>query len=109
MLFNLKCLVLFAMIRQTAYNTLRTVEQLGYAVSAGTIKYDNLIGGHITVHSPKKHPDFLIHRINELLSNFEITQEKFENFRDSILTKISVKDLTMHEEASRAWHEVCNR
>jgi insulysin len=103
--------VLFAMLRQVAYNTLRTQEQLGYIVFWSSFNIHTILGGAITVHSPKKEPEFLVHRINAFLESQKerinnLTEEEFEKFRSSEIAKETVKDVTLAEMSNRAWEEI---
>ena len=98
-------------MRQVAYNTLRTQEQLGYVVFCSPYLIHTMLGGAITIHSPKKDPEFLTHRINTFLDTQKervnnLSDEEFEKFRDSALAKKTVKDVSLAEAANRAWNEV---
>ena len=104
---------LFIMMRHYAFQMLRTKEQLGYIVMCAPLIIHKMLGGAITVHSPKKDPDYLVHRINVYLEEQKVrfdnlTDEDFEKNKQSIITMKSVKDIKLSEAANRAWNEVYN-
>ena len=103
--------VLFTVLRHVSYNTLRTQEQLGYVVFCNPSNIRKILGGSILIHSPKKDPEFLVHRINAFLDSQrnqvdELTEEEFEKFRQSVIATAQVKDINLYEESGRAWDEV---
>ena len=103
--------VMFSVLKHEAFNTLRTKEQLGYIVSWRSNNMRKILGGSITVHSPKKDAEFLIHRINVFLDEqknriYDLTDEEFDKYRNSVITSVQVKDISLFEEAQRLWNEV---
>lgn len=97
--------------RHHAFSILRTQEQLGYIVFCTPTHIHTILGGAITVHSPKKDPEFLVHRINSFLESERermgaLSDEDFEKNKKSIITKKSVKDVNLSQAAHRDWNEV---
>ena len=103
--------ILFKLLSHVAYNTLRTQEQLGYVVFCNPSNIRKILGGSILVHSPKKEPEYLVHRINSFLETQrdhvgDLTDEDFEKFKESTIATAQVKDVNLLEESERAWDEV---
>ena len=103
--------VLFEMFEQDAFDTLRTKEQLGYVVFTFDNAISTILGGSILVHSPQKHSDYLVQRINAFIDSqkdriLNMTDEEFDSYRNSVLAKKKVKDVSLARVASRAWEEI---
>ncbi|CEL63782.1 insulysin [Rhizoctonia solani AG-1 IB] len=104
-------LLLFAqMIREPAFNQLRTKEQLGYVVSSSAWFLHGSIGWHITVQSERK-PVYLERRVESFLDLFKETlkampEVEFERQRDAFALKRLERLKNMGEEASRFWAHI---
>ncbi|KAF8743460.1 Peptidase M16, partial [Rhizoctonia solani] len=104
-------LLLFAqMIREPAFNQLRTKEQLGYVVSSSAWFLHGSIGWHITVQSERK-PVYLENRVEGFLDLFRETlktmsEAEFERQRDAFAMKRLERLKNMGEEASRFWTHI---
>ncbi|KDN37075.1 hypothetical protein RSAG8_10428, partial [Rhizoctonia solani AG-8 WAC10335] len=104
-------LLLFAqMIREPAFNQLRTKEQLGYMVNSGPWFLHSSVGWHITVQSERK-PVYLERRVESFLDLFRETlatmpEAEFERQRDAFALKRVERLKNMGEEASRFWTHI---
>ncbi|CAE6451275.1 unnamed protein product [Rhizoctonia solani] len=104
-------LLLFSqMIREPAFNQLRTKEQLGYVVSSSAWFLHGSIGWHITVQSERK-PAYLERRVENFLDFFRETlkampEAEFERQRDAFVLKRLERLKNMGEEASRFWTHI---
>ncbi|CAE7211015.1 unnamed protein product [Rhizoctonia solani] len=104
-------LLLFSqMIREPAFNQLRTKEQLGYIVNSNSWFLNGTIGWHITVQSERK-PAYLERRIDNFLDLFQETlvampEAEFERQRDAFVLKRLERLKNMGEEASRFWAHI---
>ncbi|CAE6447519.1 unnamed protein product [Rhizoctonia solani] len=104
-------LLLFAqMIREPAFNQLRTKEQLGYVVSSSPWFLHGSIGWRITVQSERK-PAYLERRVESFLDLFRGTlttmpEAEFERQRDAFALKRLERLKNMGEEASRFWAHI---
>ncbi|CUA67752.1 insulysin [Rhizoctonia solani] len=98
------------MIREPAFNQLRTKEQLGYVVSSGCWFLHGSIGWHVTVQSERK-PSYLERRVESFLDLFRETltampEAEFERQRDAYALKRVERLKNMGEEASRFWAHI---
>ena len=91
------------------YN-LRTLQQLGYIVSASPMTADTILYYRIIVQGSKKDPRSIDQAINEV---FNIATEKvndcasrFENVKSSIKEKILKNDENIKERGLRIWTEI---
>ncbi|KAH7343303.1 Metalloenzyme, LuxS/M16 peptidase-like protein [Rhizoctonia solani] len=104
-------LLLFAqMIREPAFNQLRTKEQLGYVVSSSAWFLHGSIGWHMTVQSERK-PTYLERRVENFLDLFReiltaMPEAEFERQRDAFALKRLERLKNMGEEASRFWTHI---
>jgi len=68
----------------------------------------------ILVQSSQKSPEYLVERImlclQNLLANLEdLSDEQFETMKESVKTKLNVKDLTLAVQMARYWERIVNR
>lgn len=104
-------LLLFAqMIREPAFNRLRTKEQLGYVVSSSAWVLHGSMGWHITVQSERK-PTYLERRVENFLDLFReilatMSEAEFERQREAFALKRLERLKNMGEEASRFWTHI---
>ncbi|CAH8508665.1 unnamed protein product [Heterobilharzia americana] len=108
-LLNLFCQI----VSEPAFNILRTEQQLGYIVHAGSRRSNKLQGFRILVQSPH-HPnkvdksieEFLL-TLNNLLEN--MSGKEFDVHVQSLLTHLQEKPKGMQEQFLRLWSEVACR
>ena len=60
--------VLFHLLKEPAFNQLRTQEQLGYIVSSSLSPINKILGGKFVIQSSKFGPEYLESRINNFLA-----------------------------------------
>eukprot|EP00208_Stichococcus_sp_RCC1054_P001535 CAMPEP_0206142388 /NCGR_PEP_ID=MMETSP1473-20131121/16665_1 /ASSEMBLY_ACC=CAM_ASM_001109 /TAXON_ID=1461547 /ORGANISM="Stichococcus sp, Strain RCC1054" /LENGTH=1083 /DNA_ID=CAMNT_0053537371 /DNA_START=256 /DNA_END=3510 /DNA_ORIENTATION=+ len=99
---------------EPAYDTLRTKQQLGYSVHAGTRLTHGALAFCVVVASSTHGPAELEARIEAFLSSFAATLEAmapnaFEKHRGSLLAAKLQKDHALAEEADRHWDAIFNR
>lgn len=107
------CLLL-QYLKQPVFNTLRTKEQLGYSVHTLHPQVREVSQIAILVQSSQKSPEYLVERImlclQHLLANLEdLSAEQFETMKESVKTKLNVKDLTLAVQMARYWERIVNR
>lgn len=93
---------------------LRTREQLAYSVSEEIVQHNNIIGFTITVASKEdKNPavyvdektsDFIRRVVKEILQ--DMTDEKFQTFRDTQIRLKKLMDLELSTEVERNFLEI---
>jgi insulysin len=93
---------------EPTFNQLRTIEQLGYIVSTSTVSTRDIIGTKFLVQSSVKGCDGLRASLEAHLSRMlagldEMTEDAFEEIRDSVLTIYEEKDKNLKEEFDRYW------
>lgn len=81
--------VVFQLLDERVFDTLRTQEQLGYISGARFYTIEKNIVGSIVVQSSKYSVDYLEHRINTFLKTMYdkkgFTQEQFDNVQQAII------------------------
>eukprot|EP01016_Furgasonia_blochmanni_P041782 TRINITY_DN5474_c0_g1_i7.p1 TRINITY_DN5474_c0_g1~~TRINITY_DN5474_c0_g1_i7.p1 ORF type:complete len:318 (-),score=77.21 TRINITY_DN5474_c0_g1_i7:347-1300(-) len=105
--------ILDNLFRDSAFAVLRTNEQLGYTVWAMGLEVKNVLHFMLLIQSSHKSPQYLYQRIQAFFQKQRediaaFTEEKFQNYLDSVMVKLSKKDLSLDEEAERYWREICN-
>jgi insulysin len=98
-------------ISEPAFDQLRTKEQLGYIVHAGTKQVGQNAGLHIIIQSGVKDPHYLNNRIEEFLTAFRVdlaaySAEKFASFVTAVVEKLAEKPKNIDEESGRYWEEI---
>lgn len=95
------------LLREPAFNQLRTKEQLGYIVSAGVPSIAKVLHFTIQVQSSVKDADYLEHRINHFLldrkNNWKPTEEELERVKTSIINNLQQQDTSLSTETARNW------
>lgn len=95
---------------QVFYYNLRTVQQLGYIVHAGTAHIDSVMYYRIIVQGSKKGPLDIEKSINDvfLLSKDKLAncKEKFNEVKLSIKDRLKKKDDNLKERSNRIWREI---
>ncbi|KAH7111606.1 Metalloenzyme, LuxS/M16 peptidase-like protein [Dactylonectria macrodidyma] len=95
------------MIKERAYDQLRTKEQLGYAVSSDTRAFSVTYGLRFVVQSEMA-PEYVDSRVEALLARFEETLEnmtdlEFEGHKRSSVIRRLEKLKNLDQESSRHW------
>jgi secreted Zn-dependent insulinase-like peptidase len=103
-----------AAAHEPAYNQLRTVEQLGYAVHAGARCTHGVLGYAVVVVSGEHGPAHLDGRIDAFLSSFgaklaAMPAPEFEAHRAALAATKAQADRALAEEADRHWEAVSGR
>jgi insulysin len=107
--------LLHHLLREPAFNQLRTEEQLGYIVhSSVKTNGDNIKGIMILIQSDSFDPLYLDERIEVFLQGFrtklvDMTVQDFESNVDSVCQNLLQKDKSLGEESSRYWQAISNR
>jgi len=109
-------LALFAqLIREPAFNQLRTEEQLGYIVhSSIKTSGDHIKGLLILIQSDSFNPYHVEERIEIFLASFrqrivEMSESDFQTFVDTVVASFLEKNKNLGEESSRYWHVILNK
>ena len=103
-----------AAAHEPAYNQLRTVEQLGYAVHAGARCTHGVLGYAVTVVSGEHGPAHLDARVEAWLAGFagrlaDLPAAEFEAHRAALAASKAQADRALAEEADRHWEAVGGR
>jgi len=103
------------LIREPAFNQLRTEEQLGYIVHT-SIKTsgDNIKGMLFLIQSDSFDPIHVESRVEEFLASFRqrivsMTVEDFQENVDAVVASFLEKNKNLGEESSRYWHVILNK
>lgn len=102
---------LFAQIAsEPAFNQLRTKEQLGYVVFGGVRTTRTTMGYRVLVQSERS-TEYLEERIdcffNKLIETIEqMTEEEFENHKQSLVSKKRERMKNLREESDRYWNQI---
>jgi len=109
-------LALFAhLLREPAFNQLRTEEQLGYIVhSSIKTSGDHIKGILILVQSDSFNPYHVEERIEIFLAKFrqrilDMSESDFQTFVDTVVASFLEKNKNLGEESSRYWHVILNK
>jgi insulysin len=115
MVTNAKLAFVNHLVREPAFNQLRTEEQLGYIVHT-SIKTsgDNIKALLFLIQSDSFDPDHVESRIEFFLSNFrqrivDMSNDDFQTNIDSVVASFLEKNKNLGEESSRYWHVILNR
>lgn len=111
---DVKCQLLKSLIREPAFNQLRTKEQLGYIVAVDLAQKLGTQFFSIIVQSSSKPADFLDQRIEVFLQSFDDELSKFPPSKlQSHIAALATDKLSPYstalEEAESMWHEILNR
>mmetsp|Transcript_41918 Transcript_41918/g.100697 ORF Transcript_41918/g.100697 Transcript_41918/m.100697 type:complete len:1075 (+) Transcript_41918:137-3361(+) len=103
------------LVREPAFNQLRTDEQLGYIVhSSIKTSGDNIKGLLFLIQSDAFDPIHVENRIEHFLSGFrkrlvDMSDEEFQTNIDSLVVSFLEKNKNLGEESSRYWHVILNK
>ena len=96
--------VLFGLIKEPAFNQLRTNEQLGYIVSSSFNSHSKVLGGAISIQSSKHGADYLESRINAFLEGLPgFTEEQVENVKLAQIKNIKQVNMNIAQEGNNLW------
>lgn len=98
----------------SAYQRLRTEEQLGYIVQAGVWAEQHVAGLSVIVQGNRLSPSEADARMEAWIQDFggqleRITPEEFANHVRSAVTERTQRFAQMMQETSRHWHEILSR
>ena len=99
------------LLRPRYFASLRTEQQLGYAVSAGSRNFDGWGGIRFAIQSPVASADelrsrtlaFMDAQVDELTA---MPEEEFATNKDGLITTLLQKDKNLAQRAQRYWHEM---
>ncbi|KIP05202.1 hypothetical protein PHLGIDRAFT_129039 [Phlebiopsis gigantea 11061_1 CR5-6] len=97
-------------IKEPTFSQLRTVEQLGYVVSATVRSSTGSMGLDIKIQSLKP-PSFLEGRVDAFLEAFRdvlagFSEEKLAHEKNSLIMKLLEKPKNLGEESARFWDKI---
>ena len=103
--------MLYQLIEAPFFHQLRTIEQLGYVVSASP--YVNLNVPYIAmiIESPTTSVASIIERIEVFIGQFgstlsELSDKEFDSVKKGLIIKIDKKDDTLENRSNRYWAEI---
>ena len=105
---------LFAqMSKDSVFNSLRTVEQLGYLVWSGAAQHRGVLSFRVIIQSAEKQPALLEERVEAFLLAFrgEMTMMDdalFDRHRSAVIARKAEKEKTLSAESNRHWAEISN-
>jgi insulysin len=99
-------------LKEPCFDKLRTDEQLGYIVSGFNGEMRKVLNYVVIVQSNVQGPQYLSGRVLNFLDTMRekiksLTDEEFAKYVESIRVKILIKDLSIRQEGSRYWNEIC--
>ncbi|VDO85139.1 unnamed protein product [Heligmosomoides polygyrus] len=102
--------LLVQILREPAFNQLRTVEQLGYIVWTGSRLNAGTLGLQFIVQGPKT-PDHVLERIEAFIEKMRadlvtMSDEEFEKQKTGLITRLLEKPKTLGGRFRRFWNEI---
>jgi len=102
------------LMEEPLYDTLRTKEQLGYAVSCGLRNTNGVLGFCIRLESERHDPPFVHCRIEHFLSRFRdyllnLTDHSFHRQVAALIHNKLQREPSLVEETDRLWGEILDR
>jgi secreted Zn-dependent insulinase-like peptidase len=103
--------LLATLMEPSFFDTLRTQQQLGYVVSAGTLPILNVNGLTFTIESPVADPLVLEQRINVFLASYgsvlaAMTDEQFNGIKSGLLNELTQLPTQMNDLSGRYWGDI---
>ncbi|UYV75849.1 IDE [Cordylochernes scorpioides] len=97
-------------IKEAAFNTLRTQEQLGYIVSSQVTKQASTISLHLLVQSDRE-LTLVDSRIEAFLSSIQVSlktmsSEEFDNHKKSLESMLTEKPKFLFHRFAKLWAEI---
>ncbi|KAJ1369784.1 hypothetical protein KIN20_031344 [Parelaphostrongylus tenuis] len=102
--------LLVQLLREPAFNQLRTVEQLGYIVWTGTRLNSGTLALQLIVQGPTS-PDHILDRMEAFLEKtrddiVSMSDEEFEQQKTGLITRLLEKPKTLGARSRRFWNEI---
>ncbi|CAJ0588568.1 unnamed protein product [Cylicocyclus nassatus] len=102
--------LLAQLLKEPAFNQLRTVEQLGYIVWTGPRLSSGTLALQVIVQGPKN-PDFVLDRIEAFIEKIratieEMPDEEFQQQVAGLITRLLEKPKTLGGRSRRFWSEI---
>ncbi|RCN36619.1 peptidase, M16 family [Ancylostoma caninum] len=102
--------LLVQLLREPAFNQLRTIEQLGYIVWTGSRLNAGTLGLQFIVQGPKN-PDHVLDRIEAFIDTIrgdivKMSDEEFEQQKTGLITRLLEKPKTLGGRFRRFWNEI---
>jgi len=101
------------LMEEPLFNKLRTQEQLGYDISCNLRNIYGILGYSITIYiqANKYTTEHVDQRIEEFFKSFmkilqDISEEDFNNAKDSLMRLKQCVDIDLEEEFDRNWAEI---
>ena len=99
--------------KDSAFNQLRTVEQLGYLVWTGSASHRGVLSFRVIIQSADREPRLLEQRVEAFLAHFRtelvaMGDEAFGRHRAAVIARKQEKDKTLSGESNRHWGEISN-
>ncbi|KAI8375164.1 Metalloenzyme, LuxS/M16 peptidase-like protein [Blakeslea trispora] len=96
--------------QEPCFNQLRTLEQLGYIVFSGTMRFSSQLAFYVVLQS-ERDPIYLENRILEFLESlrttiYEMSPKEFQSQIDSLIADRKEKPKNLLDEGFRYWREI---
>ncbi|GAB5356555.1 hypothetical protein AAMO2058_000300000 [Amorphochlora amoebiformis] len=104
--------ILYALAHHKAFHSLRTVQGLGYIVSARTDRHSNVLGFKVVVQSTEHNTKFCHAAIHDFMHKSmasyieSLTEVVFENTRKSLRESYSKPPQTLSDQTDLWWAEI---
>ena len=103
--------MLYQLIEAPFFHQLRTIEQLGYVVSASPYVNLNVPYIAMVIESPTISVAQIIERVEVFIGQFsetlsELSDDEFEAVKKGLIIKIDKKDDTLENRSNRYWAEI---
>ncbi len=101
------------MIAQSYFQQLRTRQQLGYVVRAGSFRLDRVPGLSFMVQSPSVDVNAIEAATDKFLPTFksaldEMTEEEFAGYRDALVIQLQQQPKNLSERVGQLWNDLRN-
>eukprot|EP01022_Parablepharisma_sp_SALTPOND_P008142 TRINITY_DN135276_c2_g1_i1.p1 TRINITY_DN135276_c2_g1~~TRINITY_DN135276_c2_g1_i1.p1 ORF type:complete len:1115 (-),score=53.18 TRINITY_DN135276_c2_g1_i1:2733-5687(-) len=101
----------FEVIKEPAFDTLRTKMQLGYVVGSNPYNLHKVLGGKFLIQSNKAPPEVLYQKINTFLDEIRLkvknmTEGEFKQHVESVSIPLRQKPISLAEESVVYWKEI---
>ncbi|KJH53656.1 peptidase, M16 family [Dictyocaulus viviparus] len=102
--------LLVQLLREPAFNQLRTVEQLGYIVWTGSRLNAGTLALQFIVQGPKS-PDHVLDRLEAFLEKIReeivsMSSDEFEQQKTGLITRLLERPKTLGSRSRRYWNEI---
>ncbi|PAV61778.1 hypothetical protein WR25_21372 [Diploscapter pachys] len=98
------------LMKETAFNTLRTNEQLGYTIWTSSRMHNGTLGLDVIVQGPKD-PDPVLSRIENFIETFQaklksMGEAEFNEHKEALICCLLEKPKTLNTRNDRIWNEI---